>query len=104
METLSDVWKCNGPPDVATSISEEDPFLLEMPRKANFLKQAEQFEDDYNDNNYSNYVEDVSVHAVTNIRLGCGCQHLYMISHYSQRLEPGKGLQPLLGLRAKLRR
>ena len=82
METLSYVWKCNGPPDVATRISEEGRFrfLLEMPRKANFLKQAEQFEDDYNDNNYSNYVEDVSVHAVTYIRLGCGGQHLYMIS------------------------
>ena len=45
---------------------------LRLSRKANFLKQAEQFEDDYYDNNYSNYVEDVSVHAVTNIRLGCG--------------------------------
>jgi hypothetical protein len=45
---------------------------LQLPSKANFLKQAEQFEDDYNDNNYSNYVKDVSVHAVTNIRLGCG--------------------------------
>jgi len=45
---------------------------LQSPSKANFLKQTEQFEDDYNDNNYSNYVEDVSVHAVTNIRLGCG--------------------------------
>jgi len=37
---------------------------LKLPRKANFLKQAEQFEDDYNDNNYSDYVEDVSVHAM----------------------------------------
>jgi len=69
-------------------ISEEGRFLLEMPRKAKFLKQAEQFEDDYNDNNYSNYVEDVSVHAVTNIRLGCSGQHLYMIIQYSQRLAP----------------
>ena len=42
---------------------------LQLPRKANFLKQAEQFEDDYDDNNYSDYVEDVSVHAVTNNRL-----------------------------------
>ena len=36
------------------------------------LEQAEQFEHDYDNNNYSDYVEDVSVHAVTNIRLGCG--------------------------------
>jgi len=49
---------------------------LQLPRKANFLKQAEQFEDDYDDNNYSDYVEDASVHAVTDIRLGCGKQHL----------------------------
>jgi hypothetical protein len=53
---------------------------LQLPRRANFLKQAEQFEDDYDDNNYSDYVEDVSVHAVTNI-----------------------SLQPVVELRAKLR-
>jgi hypothetical protein len=51
-----------------------------MPRKAN-LKEAEQFKDDYDDNNYSDYVEDVSIHAVTNI-----------------------SLQPVVELRAKLRR
>jgi len=32
--------------------------------KANSLEQAEQFEHDYDNNNYSDYVEDVSVHAV----------------------------------------
>jgi hypothetical protein len=42
---------------------------LQLPGKAKFLKQAEQFEDDYDDNNYSDYVEDASVHAVTNNRL-----------------------------------
>lgn len=72
METLSAVWKCDEPLDVATRISDKAPLLFAIARKVNFLKQAEQFEDDYNDNNYSNYVEDVSVHAVTNIRLGCG--------------------------------
>lgn len=72
METLSAVWKCDEPLGVATRISDTAPLLLAIARKVNFLKQAEQFEDDYNDNNYSNYVEDVSVHAVTNIRLGCG--------------------------------
>ena len=34
------------------------------------LKYAEEFEHDYDNDNYSNYVEDVSVHTVTNIRLG----------------------------------
>jgi hypothetical protein len=72
VETLSDVLEVQWTTGRRYRISEEGRFLLEMPRKANFLKQAEQFEDDYNDNNYSNYVEDVSVHAVTNIRLGCG--------------------------------
>jgi len=38
-------------------------------RQGQFLKQAEQFEDDYDNNNYSDYVEDASVHAVTDIRL-----------------------------------
>jgi len=32
------------------------------------LKYAEQFEHDYDNDNYSNYVENVSVHTVTRIR------------------------------------
>jgi hypothetical protein len=36
---------------------------LQLPRKANLLKKPEQFEYDYDNNNYSDYVEDVSVHA-----------------------------------------
>jgi len=43
---------------------------LQLPRKANLLKKAEQFEYDYDNNNYSDYIEDVSVHAGTDIRLG----------------------------------
>ena len=31
--------------------------------KGQILEQAEQFEHDYDDDNYSDYVEDVSVHA-----------------------------------------
>jgi hypothetical protein len=54
---------------VAIRISDDGPWFAAATCKANFLKQAEQFEDDYDDNDYSNYVEDVSVHAVTDIRL-----------------------------------
>ena len=57
---------------VAMRISDEGPSLAAATRKANFLKQAEQFEDDYDNNNYSDYVEDASVHAVTDTRLGFG--------------------------------
>ena len=35
---------------------------FQLLRKSNFLKQAEQFENDYDDNNYADYVEDASVH------------------------------------------
>ena len=48
------------------------PFApLQLPQ-GQFLKQAEQFEDDYDDNDYSDYIEDVSVHAVTDIRWALG--------------------------------
>jgi hypothetical protein len=57
--------------------------------KTNFLKQAEQFEDDYDDNDYSNYVEDVSVHAVTDIRLSLRWPAFMQTRQYSQRLQPG---------------
>src|SRR6266481_3753669 len=50
---------------VAIRISDDGPWFEAATCKANFLKQAEQFEDDYDNNNYSDYVEDVSVHAVT---------------------------------------
>ncbi len=50
-------------------ISDDGPWFAAATCKANFLKQAEQFEDDYDNNNYSDYVEDASVHAVTDIRL-----------------------------------
>ena len=53
----------------------------QSPQNANFLKQPEQFEDDYDDNNYSNYVEDVSVHAVTDIRLGLRWRALMQADH-----------------------
>src|SRR6266446_6478334 len=51
-------------------ISDDGPWFAAATCKANFLKQAEQFEDDYDNNNHSDYVEDISVHAVTDIRLG----------------------------------
>ena len=48
---------------VAMRISNEDSSLLAIYRQANSLEQAEQFEHDYDNNNYSDYVEDVSIHA-----------------------------------------
>ena len=36
----------------------------QLHRQAQFLEQAKQFEHDYDNDNYSDYVEDVSVHAV----------------------------------------
>jgi len=55
---------------VATRISNDGPWFEAATCKASFLKQAEQFEDDYDNNNYTDYVEDASVNAVTDIRLG----------------------------------
>ena len=54
---------------VATRISNDRSSVVAVAARP-ILKQAEQFEDDYDNNNYSDYVEDASVHAVTDIRLG----------------------------------
>ena len=35
----------------------------ESPAKAGFLEQAEQLKNDYDNDNYSDYIEDASVHA-----------------------------------------
>ena len=55
---------------VAIRFSDGGPWFAGAAGKANVLKQPEQFEDDYDNNNYSDYVEDASVHAVTDIKLG----------------------------------
>ena len=52
-------------PIVAIRVSNEDPSLLAIAAQGQLLKKAEQFEYDYDNNNYSNYIEDVSVHAMT---------------------------------------
>ena len=54
---------------VATRISNDGSSVVAVAARP-ILKKAEQFEDDYDNNNYSDYVEDASVHAVTDIRLG----------------------------------
>ena len=54
---------------VATRISNDRSSAVAVAARP-ILKQAEQFEDDYDNNNYSDYVEDASVHAVTDIRSG----------------------------------
>jgi hypothetical protein len=38
-------------------------WLAAATSRADLLKQAQQFKDDYDNNNHSDYVEDASVHA-----------------------------------------
>jgi hypothetical protein len=49
--------------NVAMSISKRRFSLVAIAWQRRFLKQTEQFEHDYDNNNYSDYVEDASVHA-----------------------------------------
>ena len=41
------------------------------------LKYAEQFEHDYDNDNYSNYVEDVSVHTGDSYQSECAMARIY---------------------------
>jgi hypothetical protein len=63
-------------PSLGMRISKKNPFLVAATPQAKCLKQPEQFKDDYDNNNYSDYVEDASVHVFTDIRLVSGGQHL----------------------------
>jgi len=47
---------------VRTPIGKEDSSLQAAHWQSEFLEQAEQFEHDYDNNDHSDYVEDVSVH------------------------------------------
>jgi len=49
----------------------------ELTSKAETLKYAEQFEHDYDNDNYSNYVEDVSVHTGDSYQSECAMARIY---------------------------
>jgi hypothetical protein len=49
---------------VAIRVRNEDSSPAAIDPQGQILEQAEQFEHDYDNDNYSDYVEDVSVHAV----------------------------------------
>ena len=66
--TVSFFGTDNKGPSVAARISNDGSSAVAVAARP-ILKQAEQFEDDYDNNNYSDYVEDASVHAMTDIRL-----------------------------------
>jgi len=71
-------------------ISDDGPWFAAAICKANFLKQAEQFEDDYDNNNDSDYIEDASVHAVWISDWVCGGQHfckLTVVDNIGKRRE-----------------
>jgi hypothetical protein len=48
---------------VAIRVRNEDSSPAAIDPQGQILEQAEQFENDYDNNNYSDYVEDASVHA-----------------------------------------
>jgi hypothetical protein len=50
-------------------VSNEDSSLWQSHQQGRLLEKAKQFEHDYDDDNYSDYVEDASVHALTDIRV-----------------------------------
>ena len=49
----------------------------ELTSKAETLKYAKQFEHDYDNDNYSNYVEDVSVHTGDSYQSECAMARIY---------------------------
>ena len=51
-------------------ISSDDSSLVAIATVGQLLEQAEQFKHDYDNNDYSDYVEDASVLAGTDIRTG----------------------------------
>jgi hypothetical protein len=49
--------------------STEQSSSVVIQQQGRLLEQAEQFEDNHDNDNYSDYVEDASVHAGDNIKL-----------------------------------
>jgi hypothetical protein len=46
-------------------------------QQGRLLEQAEQFEDDHNNDNYSDYIKDVSVHAGDSYQIECAVASIY---------------------------
>ena len=51
-------------------LSNEESSSVRIHQRGRLLEQAEHFEDDHDNDNYSDYIEDASVHARANIKLG----------------------------------
>ena len=49
---------------IAVRVGNEESSSVAIAPARSFLEQAEQFEDDHDNDNYSDYVEDASIHAV----------------------------------------
>ena len=67
----------NEPLRFRLSISTEHLGQPELTSKAETLKYAKQFEHDYDNDNYSNYVEDVSVHTGDSYQSECAMARIY---------------------------
>jgi hypothetical protein len=51
-------------------VTNENSPSVGIHQRGRLLEQAEQFKDNYDNDNYSDYVEYVSVHGWTNIKMG----------------------------------
>jgi len=58
-------------------VSNEDSSPWQSHKQGQLLEQAKQFEHDYDNDNYSDYVEDASVHAVDRYQSGCAVASIY---------------------------
>ena len=58
-------------------LSYEDSSPWQAYQQGRLLEQAQQFEHDHDDDNYSDYVEDASVHAVNRYQSGCAVASIY---------------------------
>jgi hypothetical protein len=61
-------------------LGNEQSSSLVIRQQGRLLEHPEDFENDNDNDNYSDYVENVSVHAGTHIKVVCGGQHLSKLS------------------------
>ncbi len=75
---------------VPVSISTKHSWAARTDQQPDFLKYAEQFEHDYDNDDYSNYVEDVSVHTGDSYQSECAMARIYRneLGSFTDRSRP----------------
>jgi hypothetical protein len=83
-------------------LSNEESSSLAIHQRGPLLEQAKQFKDNYDNDNYSDYIENASVHADDRYQRGCALASFYLnilLRMFSDRALSAGNVSPAQAIR-----